>query len=79
MKGDLKKEPLGDASSSTPASRPVNATLPDAQAVGTIRNDDPDPQISIGDLQVPEGSPSRHDAGRLPGHAVEPELDHASP
>ena len=41
-------------------SNPSNATLADGQGVGTIENDDPEPEISIGDFRSDEGdSPSR--------------------
>jgi hypothetical protein len=36
-------------------SSPTNATLADAQGVGTITNDDPPPTLSIGDVTVPRG------------------------
>jgi outer membrane protein assembly factor BamB len=55
VKGDVKKEPLESFFVNYSLVTPGNATLPDAQAVGTIGNDDPDPQISIGDKQVLEG------------------------
>jgi large repetitive protein len=39
-------------------SAPVNATLTDASAVGTIMNDDAVPTISVADQSVAEGSPA---------------------
>jgi outer membrane protein assembly factor BamB len=56
--GDVKKEPSETFFVNYSLVAPGNATLPDAQAVGTILNDDPDPLISIGDTHVVEGSPS---------------------
>ena len=58
VKGDIKKEGLETFVVNFALGAPVNATLPDTQAVGSIGNDDPDPQISISDKQVFEGSPS---------------------
>ena len=58
VKGDIKKEGLETFVVNFALGAPVNATLPDTQAVGSIANDDPDPQISISDKQVLEGSPS---------------------
>lgn len=58
VKGDIKKEGLETFVVNFALGAPVNATLPDTQAVGSIANDDPDPQISIGDKQVLEGSSS---------------------
>jgi len=58
VKGDVKKEPLESFFVNYSLVAPGNATLPDAQAEGTIGNDDPDPRISIGDKQVLEGSPT---------------------
>jgi hypothetical protein len=37
-------------------SAPTNATLADAQGVGTINNDDPVPTVSINDVSVTEGN-----------------------
>ena len=34
----------------------INATIADAQAIGTILNDDPAPAISIDDVSVTEGN-----------------------
>ena len=56
VNGDVKLEP--NETVYVDLSAPVNATLPDPQAVGTIGNDDAAPQISVGDRQVLEGSPS---------------------
>jgi outer membrane protein assembly factor BamB len=54
VRGDLKRE--ADETFVVDLASPVNATLPDPQAVGTIFNDDPDPQISIGDRRAVEGN-----------------------
>jgi hypothetical protein len=53
VKGDVKNE--ANETFFVNLSSPLYATLPDAQAVGTVLNDDV-PQISIGDVQVVEGS-----------------------
>jgi outer membrane protein assembly factor BamB len=58
VKGDLKKEAAETFFINYSLVAPGNATLPDAQALGTILDDDPVPLISIGDKQVVEGSPS---------------------
>ena len=60
VKGDIKKEGLETFVVNFALGAPVNATLPlpDTQAVGSIADDDPDPQISISDKQVVEGSSS---------------------
>ncbi len=58
VKGDIKKEGLETFVVNFALGAPVNATLPDTQAVGSIADDDPDPQISISDKQVLEGSSS---------------------
>ena len=76
VKGDIKKEGLETFVVNFALGAPVNATLPDTQAVGSIgerRSRPPDldqRQAGAG------GQPFRHDAGRLPGHPVEPELQH---
>ncbi len=58
VKGDIKKEGPENFVVNFALGAPVNATLPDTQAVGSIADDDPDPQISISDKQVLEGSSS---------------------
>jgi len=59
VNGDPKREPVETLLVNLlTVPSPVNATLADAQAVGTILNDDSEPQISISDVQVLEGSPS---------------------
>ena len=40
----------------------LNATIADAQAIGTILNDDPAPSISIDDVNVTEGNPPSNGA-----------------
>jgi hypothetical protein len=52
--GDLKLE--GDETFFVNLGSPTNATLADSQGLGTILNDDPAPQLSIGDVQVVEGN-----------------------
>jgi hypothetical protein len=51
--GDLKFEP--DETFVVNLTTPVNATIADAQGVGTILNDDGTPQLSIDDVRVVEG------------------------
>ncbi len=58
VKGDLKKEPIETFFVNLTLQSAGAATMPDTQGAGTIANDDPDPQVSIGDRQVLEGSPS---------------------
>ena len=58
VKGDLKKEPIETFFVNLTLQSAGAATMPDSQGAGTIANDDPDPQVSIGDRQVVEGSPS---------------------
>jgi hypothetical protein len=53
VNGDLPREP--DETFFLNLSSPTNATLADAQGVGTITNDDPPPILSIGDVTVPRG------------------------
>lgn len=52
--GDLLNEP--DEAFFVDLENPVNATIADAQATGTITNDDPVPAIYIGDVSVVEGN-----------------------
>jgi hypothetical protein len=54
VNGDTKHEP--NERFFVNLSSPQYAKLPDTQAVGTILNDEPDPQMSIGDAQVVEGN-----------------------
>jgi uncharacterized protein (UPF0303 family) len=54
VNGDTKFE--GDETFTLDLSNPVNATIADGQAVGTISNDDAAPTISIGDVKVIEGN-----------------------
>jgi subtilisin family serine protease len=51
--GDNKYEP--DESFSVLLKNPLNAVVADATGVGTIRNNDPRPTLSIGDVRVTEG------------------------
>ncbi len=53
--GDLLNE--ADETFRLTLSNPVNATLGQAQGVGTILNDDPVPALSIGNASQSEGSP----------------------
>jgi hypothetical protein len=52
--GDLMDEPTENFSVNLSA--PTNATLADAQAVGTILDNDPAPALAITDCAVPEGN-----------------------
>jgi hypothetical protein len=54
VNGDLKREL--DETLVVNLSSPANVTMPDAQAVGTILNDDAVPQVSVGDVTLVEGS-----------------------
>jgi outer membrane protein assembly factor BamB len=56
VKGDIKREAIETLQVELTAS--TNATRPDPLAVGTILDDDPVPQMSIGDRQAPEGNPT---------------------
>jgi hypothetical protein len=60
VNGDLKFE--GDETFSVNLSNPVNATIGDGQGVGTIRNDDQPPNLTIGDVSVTEGNSGLTDA-----------------
>ena len=53
VKGDTLDE--ADETYSVDLSNPGNGTIADAQALGTITDDDPAPTISIGDATVTEG------------------------
>jgi hypothetical protein len=54
INGDLLTEP--DETFLVNLSAPVNATLTDNQATGTILNDDSDPALSIDDVEITEGN-----------------------
>ncbi|HEY0075793.1 MAG TPA: Calx-beta domain-containing protein, partial [Abditibacteriaceae bacterium] len=54
INGDLLTEP--DETFLINLSAPVNATLTDNQATGTILNDDSDPALSIDDVEIIEGN-----------------------
>jgi hypothetical protein len=54
-KGDLVFEPNETFSIDLTLPPSQAGLLADGHAVGTIRNDDPQPTISIGDLSGPEG------------------------
>ena len=54
VNGDIKLE--ADEDFFVDLSSPVNAVLGDNQGKGTIANDDPPPQASIGDVQLIEGN-----------------------
>jgi ELWxxDGT repeat protein len=54
-------------------SSPVNAVFGDSQGTGTITNDDPEPQVSVGDASVSEGA-----AGATPELAFPLTLTNAS-
>jgi CSLREA domain-containing protein len=54
VNGDLTAEP--DETLRVPLNNPANATLADAEGIGTIDNDDGPPAISIADLTVIEGN-----------------------
>jgi outer membrane protein assembly factor BamB len=56
VKGDIKREPIETLKVELTGA--TNATLPDPLAIGTILDDDPEPQISIGDRQIVEGNPT---------------------
>ncbi len=46
----------GDETFSLTLSAPVNGTIADAAALGTITDDDPEPSLSVGDVLVEEGN-----------------------
>ncbi|MFA7206844.1 MAG: Calx-beta domain-containing protein, partial [Saccharofermentanales bacterium] len=52
--GDTVREP--DETVLLDLTNPANATISDAQGVGTITNDDPLPEISINDVSLAEGN-----------------------
>lgn len=54
IKGDLLDEP--NETFRVNLSNPINATIADNQALGTIRDDDPTPALSINSVTVPEGN-----------------------
>jgi subtilisin-like proprotein convertase family protein len=54
VNGDMLDEP--DETFVVNLSAPTNATIADAQAVGTIADDDPPPSLSINDVTVTEGN-----------------------
>lgn len=54
VQGDLSNE--DNETIELNLSNPDNATIDDAQGIGTITNDDPVPQVSIGDVTVAEGN-----------------------
>src|SRR5207253_1405580 len=56
--GDFNGDPLNERSEafSVNLSGPTNATLADAQGVGTILNDDPVPSLAISDVTLKEGN-----------------------
>jgi large repetitive protein len=53
VSGDTRREP--DQDFTLELSNPSNASIADAQGTGTITNDDPTPDASIGDTSVAEG------------------------
>ena len=61
VNGDAARRERRDASSVN-LSGPTNATISDAQGVGTITDDDTPPAISIGDATVTEGDTGTTDA-----------------
>ena len=65
VKGDALDEP--DETFNVTLSSPVNATLGDASATGTIVDDDAPPAVSVSDVTVTEGN-SGH--GRRDLHGV---------
>lgn len=60
VNGDLLNEP--DETFLVKLSSPVNATIADAQATGTILNDDRAPSVSVGDARANEGTSALLDA-----------------
>jgi hypothetical protein len=61
IKGDLLTEP--DETFLVNLSAPINGTLADNQATGTILNDDSDPALSIDDVEIIEGPAQGAPAG----------------
>ena len=57
---------------------PTNATIADGTGLGTIRNDDDQPTISINDVSL-LGGQQRHDGLRLHGQPVQRQLRRRSP
>ncbi len=56
INGDTLNEP--DETFKVNLSSPLNATIADSQAIGTILNDDPTPALTINDVSIAEGNSS---------------------
>ena len=54
INGDTLNEP--DETFKVNLSSPLNATIADSQAIGTILNDDPTPALTINDVSIAEGN-----------------------